>query len=194
MLSQLTNLKQDTRIKELLEMTELYSSRKKKVKEFSFGMKQRLGLCQCLLTEVGFLILDEPFVGLDPICKELFKQTILDMAHKQNVPVLFSSHDLDDVDEICDRVVIISKGNKQLDQPLEHKQTYTVKIECTISDDIKRSLMEKCGELSFFEDKIMFQDETLIIDIQKILLQKGHYICGFSVQKNNLKSLFGMEG
>lgn len=194
LLSQLTNQKQDTRIKELLEKTELYSSRKKKVKEFSFGMKQRLGLCQCLLTEVGFLILDEPFVGLDPIGKELFKQTILDMAHKQNVPVLFSSHDLDDVDEICDRVVMISKGNKQLDQPLEHKQTYTVKIECTISDDIKRSLMEKCGELRFFEDKIMFQDETLIIDIQKILLQKGHYICGFSVQKNNLKSLFGMEG
>ena len=194
LLSQLTNQKQDTRIKELLEKTELYSSRKKKVKEFSFGMKQRLGLCQCLLTEVGFLILDEPFVGLDPIGKELFKQTILDMAHKQNVPVLFSSHDLDDVDEICDRVVMISKGNKQLDQPLEHKQTYTVKIECAISDDIKRSLMEKCGELSFFEDKIMFQDETLIIDIQKILLQKGHYICGFSVQKNNLKSLFGMEG
>ena len=194
LLSQLTNQKQDIRIKELLEKTELYSSRKKKVKEFSFGMKQRLGLCQCLLTEVGFLILDEPFVGLDPIGKELFKQTILDMAHKQNVPVLFSSHDLDDVDEICDRVVMISKGNKQLDQPLEHKQTYTVKIECTISDDIKRSLMEKCGELRFFEDKIMFQDETLIIDIQKILLQKGHYICGFSVQKNNLKSLFGMEG
>ena len=171
LLSQLTNLKQDTRIKELLEMTELYSSRKKKVKEFSFGMKQRLGLCQCLFTEVGFLILDEPFVGLD-----------------------FSSHDLDDVDEICDRVVMISKGNKQLDQPLEHKQTYTVKIERTISDDIKRSLLEKCSDLRFFEDKIMFQDETLIIDIQKILLQKGHYICGFSVQKNNLKSLFGMEG
>ena len=194
LLSQLTNQKQDIRIKELLEKTELYSSRKKKVKEFSFGMKQRLGLCQCLLTEVGFLILDEPFVGLDPIGKELFKRTILDMAHNQNVPVLFSSHDLDDVDEICDRVVMISKGNKQLDQPLEHKQTYTVKIECTISDDIKRSLMEKCGELRFFEDKIMFQDETLIIDIQKILLQKGHYICGFTVQKNNLKSLFGMEG
>ena len=194
LLSQLTNQKQDIRIKELLEKTELYSSRKKKVKEFSFGMKQRLGLCQCLFTEVGFLILDEPFVGLDPIGKELFKQTILDMAHKQNVPVLFSSHDLDDVDEICDRVVMISKGNKQLDQPLEHKQTYTVKIERTISDDIKRSLLEKCSDLRFFEDKIMFQDETLIIDIQKILLQKGHYICGFSVQKNNLKSLFGMEG
>ena len=87
-----------------------------------------------------------------------------------------------------------SKGNKQLDQPLEHKQTYTVKIERTISDDIKRLLLKKCSDLRFFEDKIMFQDETLIIDIQKILLQKGHYICGFSVQKNNLKSLFGMEG
>lgn len=194
LLSQLVNRKQDTRIKELLEKTELYSNRKKKVKEFSFGMKQRLGLCQCLLTEVSFLILDEPFVGLDPIGKEIFKQTIMDIAHKQNVLVLFSSHDLDDVDEICDRLVMISNGNKQLDQPLEHKQTYTVKIESTISDDIKQSLLEKCRNLHFFEDKIMFQDETLIVEIQKILLQKGHYICGFSVQKNNLKSLFGMEG
>ena len=194
LLSQLVNRKQDTRIKELLEKTELYSNRKKKVKEFSFGMKQRLGLCQCLLTEVSFLILDEPFVGLDPIGKEIFKQTIMDIVHKQNVPVLFSSHDLDDVDEICDRLVMISNGNKQLDQPLEHKQTYTVKIESTISDDIKQSLLEKCRNLHFFEDKIMFQDETLIVEIQKILLQKGHYICGFSVQKNNLKSLFGMEG
>ena len=190
LLSQLVNRKQDTRIKELLEKTELYSNRKKKVKEFYFGMKQRLGLCQCLLTEVSFLILDEPFVGLDPIGKEIFKQTIMDIAHKQNVPVLFSSHDLDDVDEICDRLVMISNGNKQLDQPLEHKQTYTVKIESTISDDIKQSLLEKCRNLHFFEDKIMFQDETLIVEIQKILLQKGHYICGFSVQKNNLKSLF----
>lgn len=194
LLSQLVNRKQDTRIEELLEKTELYSSRKKKVKEFSFGMKQRLGLCQCLLTEVDFLILDEPFVGLDPIGKEIFKQTIMDIAHKQNVPVLFSSHDLDDIDEICDRLVMISKGNKQLDQPLERKQTYTVKIESTISDDIKQSLLEKCRNLHFIEDKIMFQDETLIVEIQKILLQKGHYICGFSVQKNNLKSLFGMEG
>ena len=193
LLSQLVNRKQDTRIKELLEKTELYSNRKKKVKEFSFGMKQRLGLCQCLLTEVSFLILDEPFVGLDPIGKEIFKQTIMDIAHKQNVPVLFSSHDLDDVDEICDRLVMISNGNKQLDQPLEHKQTYTVKIESTISDDIKQSLLEKCRNLHFFEDKIMFQDETPIVEIQKILLQKDHYICGFSVQKNNLKSLFGME-
>lgn len=194
LLSQLANRKQDIRIKELLEKTELYSSRRKKVKEFSFGMKQHLGLCQCLLTEVGFLILDEPFVGLDPIGKEIFKQTILDIAHKQNVPVLFSSHDLDDVDEICDRVVMISKGNKQLDQPLEHKQTYTIKTECSIFGDIRRSLLGKCSDLQFFEDKIIFQDENLIIDIQKILLQEGHYICGFSVQKNNLKSLFGMEG
>lgn len=56
------------------------------------------------------LILDEPFVGLDPVGKEIFKRTILNMAHEQNIPVLFSSHDLDDVDEICDRVVMISTG------------------------------------------------------------------------------------
>lgn len=157
-------------------------------------MKQRLGLCQCLLTKVGFLVLDEPFVGLDPVGKEIFKRTILDMAHEQNIPVLFSSHDLDDVDEICDRVVMISTGKKQLDQQIEHKQTYTVKIETNVSESIKQALHQKGHDLQFYENKIIFQEESLIIDIQKILLQEGHYICGFSIQKNNLKSLFGMEG
>ena len=194
LLSKLAGQKFTTRIKELLEKTELYDSRKKKVKEFSFGMKQRLGLCQCLLTKVGFLILDEPFVGLDPVGKEIFKRTILDMAHEQNIPVLFSSHDLDDVDEICDRVVMISTGKKQLDQQIEHKQTYTVKIETNVSESIKQALHQKGHDLQFYENKIIFQEESLIIDIQKILLQEGHYICGFSIQKNNLKSLFGMEG
>lgn len=116
------------------------------------------------------------------------------MAHEQNIPVLFSSHDLDDVDEICDRVVMISTGKKQLDQQIEHKQTYTVKIETNVSESIKQALHQKGHDLQFYENKIIFQEESLIIDIQKILLQEGHYICGFSIQKNNLKSLFGMEG
>ena len=194
LLSELSDEKDDAAIRALLEKTELYNSRKKKVKEFSFGMKQRLGLCQALLTKVSLLILDEPFVGLDPIGKEIFKRTIIDIAHTQNVPVLFSSHDLDDVEEICDRVIMISKGKKQLDQQIEHKQTYTIKIETSVSESVKQALLIKCGELQFGEDKIFFQDERLIVDIQKILLQEGHYICGFSIQKYNLKSLFGMEG
>ena len=159
LLSKLAGWKSTTRIKELLEKTELYDSRKKKVKEFSFGMKQRLGLCQCLLTKVGFLILDEPFVGLDPVGKEIFKRTILDMAHEQNIPVLFSSHDLDDVDEICDRVVMISTGKKQpLDQQIEHKQTYTVKIETNVSESIKTDTSHQKGhEFSFMKIKSYFK-------------------------------------
>ncbi|MDD3339951.1 MAG: ABC transporter ATP-binding protein [Lachnospiraceae bacterium] len=183
----------ETVIEELLKKTELYHDRKKKVKAFSFGMKQRLGLCQSLLTPVGILILDEPFAGLDPLGKEIFKQTIVDMAHEQNIPVLFSSHDLDDVAEICDRVVMISKGEKRLDQKIEHTQTYTVKIDCTISDGTKRALLEKCPDLQFYEDKIFFQKEAYILDIQKTILRENHFICGVSIQKNNLKSLFGME-
>ena len=56
------------------------------MKTFSFGMKQRLGLCQSLLTDVELLIFDEPFVGLDPVGKELFKKVILDKAHQEKNP------------------------------------------------------------------------------------------------------------
>lgn len=52
-------------------------------------MKQRLGLCQSLLTDVELLIFDEPFVGLDPVGKELFKKVILDKAHQKKSPFYF---------------------------------------------------------------------------------------------------------
>ena len=102
--------KNNALIERLLQKTELSDSKKKKVKTFSFGMKQRLGLCQSLLTDVELLIFDEPFVGLDPVGKELFKKVILDKAHQEKIPVLFSSHDLDDVEEICDRIVMLKYG------------------------------------------------------------------------------------
>lgn len=134
------NRKNNALIEKLLQKTELFESKKKKVKTFSFGMKQRLGLCQSLLTDVELLIFDEPFVGLDPVGKELFKKVILDKAHKEKIPVLFSSHDLDDVEEICDRVVMIRKGKKVLDQELVREKTFVLKIDGNISIEEKEKL------------------------------------------------------
>nr|MDH3091689.1 ATP-binding cassette domain-containing protein [Bacillus velezensis] len=81
----------------------------KKVKHFSLGMKQRLGLAYSLLHNPGLLILDEPMNGLDPKgMKEL--RTILSDLAKQGVSILLSSHLLSEMEEICDRVAYIKKG------------------------------------------------------------------------------------
>ncbi|AXY39568.1 ATP-binding cassette domain-containing protein [Bacillus velezensis] len=87
----------------------LEQAARKKVKHFSLGMKQRLGLAYSLLHNPGLLILDEPMNGLDPKgMKEL--RTILSDLSKQGVSILLSSHLLSEMEEICDRVAYIKKG------------------------------------------------------------------------------------
>ena len=154
--------KNSTLIESLLEKTELSDSKKKKVKTFSFGMKQRLGLCQSLLTDVELLIFDEPFVGLDPVGKELFKKVILDKAHQEKIPVLFSSHDLDDVEEICDRVVMEKKKKKVLDQKLVREKTFILKIDGNISTEEKKSWSYKIP--------LYFVKRLYFLKMKKILL------------------------
>ena len=76
---------------------------------YSFGMMQRLGLAQALLGNPELLLLDEPLVGLDPIGIDEFKQRIKDLATK-GTTVIFSNHQLADVEDICEQVTVINKG------------------------------------------------------------------------------------
>ncbi|WP_446476095.1 ATP-binding cassette domain-containing protein [Bacillus velezensis] len=103
-----TSLKTDDLMKTLAKVG-LEQAARKKVKHFSLGMKQRLGLAYSLLHNPGLLILDEPMNGLDPKgMKEL--RTILSDLAKQGVSILLSSHLLSEMEEICDRVAYIKKG------------------------------------------------------------------------------------
>ncbi|ATY30090.1 ATP-binding cassette domain-containing protein [Bacillus velezensis] len=103
-----TSLKTDDLMNTLAKVG-LDQAARKKVKHFSLGMKQRLGLAYSLLHNPGLLILDEPMNGLDPKgMKEL--RTILSDLAKQGVSILLSSHLLSEIEEICDRVAYIKKG------------------------------------------------------------------------------------
>lgn len=81
-----------------------------KVKKYSLGMKQRLALGMCLLSNPQLLILDEPTNGLDPDGTIEFRQLIMDLAKKENMSVLFSSHVLSEVEKISDRIIFIKQG------------------------------------------------------------------------------------
>lgn len=85
-----SNRKKD--IMELLEFVGLEENARERVKGFSFGMKQRLALAQALLNEPNLLILDEPFVGLDPLGITIVKEKLTELCKKKQASIIFSSH------------------------------------------------------------------------------------------------------
>jgi len=96
------------RIKEVIELVKLEKWSKVKIEKFSRGMKQRLGLAQCLLHDPPVLILDEPSLGLDPRGVVEFREIIRGVGEKKTV--FFASHQLVEVTQICSQVAIINDG------------------------------------------------------------------------------------
>jgi ABC-2 type transport system ATP-binding protein len=99
-----------SRIDELLEQVGMSDRAHRKVKGFSTGMKQRLGLAAALLNDPDLVVLDEPTNGLDPAGIQEMRYFIRDLAHKQGKTVFLSSHLLSEVEQVCDRVAIINQG------------------------------------------------------------------------------------
>lgn len=86
----------------------------KKVEELSKGMQQKIQFVSTVMHRPKLLILDEPFSGLDPINTNLIKSEI-DQLHKQGCSIIFSTHRMEQVEEICEYIVLIDKGKKVLD-------------------------------------------------------------------------------
>ncbi|MCM3727988.1 ABC transporter ATP-binding protein [Neobacillus cucumis] len=100
----------EERIKEVTELVGLTDRIHDKVKTYSLGMRQRLGIAQALLGRPKVLILDEPTNGLDPAGIREMRQFIRFLAEQEGLSVLVSSHLLSEIQLLCDRVAIISKG------------------------------------------------------------------------------------
>ena len=115
----------EQQLQKMIELTQLGERLKDKVKGYSLGMKQRLGVAVALMGNPPLLILDEPTNGLDPIAIRKLRQFLKNLAHEQSVCVLISSHMLWEMEKLCDRVIIIDNGTligeANIDSLAEHK-------------------------------------------------------------------------
>ena len=118
------------RMKELVEFVGLSKVIKKKVKTYSLGMRQRLGLAQALFNDPKVLILDEPVNGLDPQGVQDFRNKLKEIA-ATGVSILISSHLLDEIEKVSDRIIVIEKGKIIADDKLEN----------LVSDEIVKTLI-----------------------------------------------------
>jgi ABC-2 type transport system ATP-binding protein len=98
-------------IRDHLERVGLPVDRKDPVANFSMGMKQRLGISIALLNNPACLILDEPFTGLDPMGVVALRQLIKDLTKQFQLAVFLSSHMLDDLNVLCNRLYVLNKGS-----------------------------------------------------------------------------------
>ena len=112
------------RIDQLLEMVGLAHARRRRVGEFSKGMARRIGLAQAMINDPAFLILDEPTSGLDPLGGKEVKDLILALK-KRGKTVVITSHLLSDIEDICDRVIILYGGKIRATGSLNELLTVT---------------------------------------------------------------------
>jgi ABC-2 type transport system ATP-binding protein len=108
-LSGLTEMEVEDNIPKILDLLALSEVRHKKISQLSGGMIQKVGLAQALLHNPKFLVLDEPLGGLDPLSRHQFKEIVLKLRNN-GTTILFSSHILSDVQDVADRIGIISRG------------------------------------------------------------------------------------
>lgn len=121
------------KLREVIELVGLTDRIHDKVKTYSLGMRQRLGLAQCLLHDPKILILDEPTNGLDPAGIREIRDHLRKLAKEKQMAIIVSSHILSEMEMMCDRIAIIQNGRLIDVQKVQefvtgNKQSYTLEL------------------------------------------------------------------
>lgn len=146
-LAGISSTKINIRIREVVEQVKLTDRIDDKVKTYSLGMRQRLGLAQALLGNPQLLILDEPTNGLDPAGMREFRQLIRSIA-ETGIAVFVSSHLLSEIQQMCDRVAIIKEGRILTEQRVDDLLNQAAAESVTIKvnhEQAARAILEKQG-------------------------------------------------
>lgn len=148
------------KVKEWFVKFEMQTWWNKKVEDLSKGMQQKLQFVTTVLHEPKLIILDEPFSGLDPVNANLIKEEIYALA-KKGCTIIFSTHRMGEVEEICDQIVLINKGKKILDGTVKE-----------IKNQFKENIFQLGAETNalhlatFIFEVIKHQPDKLLLKLQ----------------------------
>lgn len=129
----------DRLVPKTLKIVQLYEKRNEYTTGFSFGQQQRLGVAQAILGDKDLLILDEPFVGLDSDGKEMLENLIREKSKQDGAAVLLSSHDMEEIEKVCDRIVIMKDGNIVFDDTFKVSTVTRIQLNLK-NEELKRYL------------------------------------------------------
>lgn len=162
----------DKRIEEVVRLVKLENRIKDKVSKYSLGMRQRLGIAQAILHKPNLLILDEPTNGLDPEGIKEMRELLVELAKEEGMAILISSHNLAELDNLCNKVCIIKNGEIIESSDISDiKQETGKQFEILEVDDIKKlqELFPKAIGISKNQVKLEIPKEQIPEIIQKLV-------------------------
>jgi ABC-2 type transport system ATP-binding protein len=184
------------RIEEVIELVGLQNRIHDKVKTYSLGMRQRLGLAQALLHRPKLLILDEPTNGLDPAGIREIRDYLRKLAREEGLAVIVSSHLLSEMEMMCDRIAIIQQGSlidvKSINDFVAEQKSDVHVFTCKPAEEAIRILKNDFGVLTQkTNDGIEVTVETeQIPHIVKKMVENNVQIFGISPMKKTLEDRF----
>lgn len=188
------NIKKDN-IDKVLKDVGLFTSKNKKARDFSLGMKQRLGIAIALIGNPKFLILDEPINGLDPYGIEEMRDLFKNIVKNSNTSILISSHILDEIEKISTHIGILKNGTLTYTGSLrDYRDLHPPVIVLKTSDNLKASKLLELPQGNILDDYLVLgnKSEEEVAKIIKILVNTVD-IYRVEKRKESLEKLFIQE-
>ncbi len=184
------------RILEVLDLVGLTSRATDRVKTYSHGMKQRLGIAQALLSDPELVILDEPTNGLDPQGMKEVRDLIVHLSHDQKKTIILSSHLLNEIELVANRMVIINNGELvvqgDVSKLLDEGEKYVV-IHAKPQEKVESVLMQQKNIIRKYEVKEgifeVWMNFADIPELNKALVHAGVHVQAL-IPKRSLEDLF----
>lgn len=187
----------DEKIEEILTQVGLGKAGRKKAKNFSLGMKQRLGIGMALLNEPEVLVLDEPMNGLDPEGIVEIRCLLQELAKQKKVTILISSHILPELEELCTDYAIINQGKVIESASMEElmkKSKHHLVLGVNEPEKVIALLQEKLAINNYQvlknKEIIIYEFPENIESISKVIMEEGISISRFSCEGESLEQYY----
>lgn len=176
-------------IEPILQLVDLWHVRNRKPSSFSFGMKQRLSLAISLVAEPKFMILDEPFVGLDPVGVNHFIRILKKWVEDRKMAILISSHQLTELENICTRFMYLENGRLKESFNKSSEKNVLIKLKKAVNiEELNNRFSDVCvtddGYTIYLNKSESNLDEILLF------LTNNCGIKTISIEPTNLTSYF----
>ncbi len=184
------------RIDEVVQMVELSDRIEDKVKTYSLGMRQRLGIAQALLAQPKLLILDEPTNGLDPAGIREMRQFIRRLSREEGISIFISSHILHEVQLLCDRVAIIDHGKMIWTGPVDQLLDRDMRVEWELEPiESGMKLLRSLPYVTACEQKeqnriVTHFSEEKIDEANRLLIKEGIAVTSIRRENYTLEDVF----